>query len=105
MNDIDMGADIQLVIHASTPEALQRARNNTVNLAREWPNATVEIVANGGAVPAALKQEHATDACLVLCENSIRHFELSVPEHLKTVPAAIVWLVERQRAGWQYISA
>lgn len=105
MNDIDMGADIQLLIHASTPEALQRARNNTVNLAREWPNATVEIVANGAAVPAAVNNEHATDACLVLCENSIRQAQLTVPEHLRTVPAAIVWLVERQRAGWLYISA
>lgn len=105
MNDIDMGADIRLLIHASTPEALQRARNNTVNLAREWPNATVEIVVNGPAVPAAINNEHATDACLMLCENSIRNFKLTVPEHLKTVPAAITWLVQRQREGWHYISA
>lgn len=103
--DNDMGENIKAVIHAATPEALQRARNNAVNMAKHWPNSEVEIVVNGPAVPAAIEHPHATDACLRLCENSIERFGVEVPETLKTVPAAIVWIIERQKQGWHYVSA
>jgi|SRR5690625_4668331 len=105
MKEQNMGAGIQILIHASTPDALERARNNAVNAAKHWPNSEVEIVVNGPAVKAALEKEHATDACLRLCENTLHRLSLKAPEHLKTVPAAIVWLVERQKQGWHYLSA
>src|SRR5690625_7376003 len=98
-----MGAGTRVLLHASTPEALNRARNNAVNLAKQWPNSEVEIVANAGAVRAALEQTHATDACLRLCENTLQRLDLQCPEHLQTVPAAVVWIVERQKQGWHYL--
>ena len=105
MSEQEMGAGIRTVIHASPPDALQRARNNAVNMAKQWPNSEVELVVNGPAVPAAIEHSHATDACLRLCENSLLRFELEAPEHIRTVPAAVVWIVERQQQGWHYISA
>jgi len=105
MDTKGMGAGLQILIHASTPDALVRARNNAVNVARQWPNSEVEIILNGPAVKAALEDNHATDTCLRLCQNTIDRFQLKVPEHIKTVPAGVVWLVERQKQGWVYISA
>jgi len=102
--DKELGAGIQVVIHAATPDALQRARNNAVNLAKEWPNSEAEIVVNGPAVKAAIEQTHATDACLRLCAHSAERFGLSIPEHLQSIPAAIVWIINRQKEGWHYIS-
>src|SRR5690625_952335 len=104
MKEQEMGSGIQVILHATTAEALQRARNNAVNLAKQWPNSEVEIVANAGAVSAALEQPHATDACLRLCQNTLQRMELQCPEHIQTVPAAVVWIVERQKQGWHYLS-
>lgn len=100
-----MGEGVHVLIHAATAEALVRARNNAVNLAKEWPNSEVEIVLNGPAVRAALAEAHATDVCLRLCQNTIERLGLEVPDTLKTVGSAVVWLVERQKQGWYYISA
>lgn len=105
MNTEFMGEGLQVLIHASTADALVRARNNAVNVAKQWPNSEVEIVLNGAAVKAALAEAHATDACLRLCQNTIDRLSLEVPDGVKTVPSAIVWLVERQKQGWAYISA
>lgn len=104
MNEQEMGHGIRVLLHASTAEALQRARNNAVNLAKQWPNSEVEIVVNADAVRAALEQRHATDACLRLCQNTLERLTLSCPDSITAVPSAIVWIVERQQQGWHYIS-
>src|SRR5690625_4796127 len=100
-----IGECLHIFIHASIEDALVRSRNNAVNVAKQWPNSEVEIVLNGAAVKAALAEAHATDACLRLCQNTIDRLSLEVPDGVKTVPSAIVWLVERQKQGWAYISA
>lgn len=94
----------QLIIHAACAESLQRARNNTRNLLLNSPDIEIEIVINAGAVTAALAQKHETDSLLRVCENTLKNTQQQTTTQ-QVVPAAIVYLVERQKQGWLYIRA
>lgn len=96
---------IQLLIHAPTPGSLERARRNAANLKKADPQAEVEIVANAGAVAAALADAHPTDAHLVLCQNTLTATGQDAPAHLKTVAAAVLHIATRQADGWGYMRA
>ncbi|SAI40672.1 Uncharacterized conserved protein [Bordetella ansorpii] len=96
---------IRLLIHASTPEALQRARRNAANLLKAEPSAQVEIVVNAGAVAAALAQPDATDTHLAVCANTLAAGGLQAPEGLTVVSAAVLHLARRQQEGWAYMHA
>lgn len=96
---------IRLLIHAPTPAALERARRNAANLKKAAPQAQVEIVANAGAVAAALAESHATDEHLLLCANTLAATGAQAPATLRTVPAAVLHLAQRQGEGWAYIRA
>lgn len=94
----------RLVIHAPTPEALERARRNARNLLALMPEAEVEIVANGGAVAASLDKPDETDAHLVLCRNSLVAARREAGER-RSVEAAVVHILDRQNDGWAYVRA
>lgn len=97
---------LSVLIHAPDAEALARARSNARNLLAARPDAMVEIVANAGAVHAALDTpDSATDPLLRLCANTLRAQGLAAPPDLATVPAAIVYLAEEQLNGRTYIRA
>lgn len=97
---------LQLLIHASDEASLSRARSNARNLLAAAPGAHCEIVANGEAVLVAIETpDPHTDGLLRLCGNTLRNKGLEAPAGLKTVPAAVLHLAERQAAGWQYIRA
>lgn len=96
---------LHVLIHAPTPDALRRARNNAANLLKGEPQAQVEIIANAAAVAAALAEPHATDAHLRLCGNTLQNTGAQAPATLQVVPAAIVHLAHRQAEGWAYIRA
>ncbi|AUL46265.1 Uncharacterized conserved protein [Bordetella trematum] len=96
---------LHVLIHAPTPDALRRARNNAANLLKAEPQAQVEIIANAAAVAAALAEPHATDAQLRLCGNTLQNTGAQAPAALQVVPAAIVHLARRQAEGWAYIRA
>lgn len=96
---------IQLLIHAPTPGSLERARRNAANLHKADPQAQVEIVANAGAVAAALADAHPTDAHLVLCQNTLAATGAQAPAHIKTVSAAVLHIAQRQADGWAYMRA
>ncbi len=96
---------LHVLIHAPTPDALRRARNNAANLLKGEPQAQVEIIANAAAVAAALAEPHATDAHLRLCGNTLQNTGAQAPATLQVVPAAIVHLARRQAEGWVYIRA
>ena len=94
----------RVIIHAACANSLQRARNNAYNLLLSRPETEIEIVVNAEAVAAALAEEHNTDALLRVCENTLKHTQQQTGTH-QVVPAAIVYLVEKQQEGWIYIRA
>jgi len=96
---------IRLVIHAPTPEALERGRRNLANLLKADPDAQVELVANSGAVVTALKNPHELDSHLLVCRNSLVANELQAPEHIAVVAAAVLHIAQRQHDGWAYLRA
>lgn len=96
---------IQLLIHAPTAASLERARRNAVNLKKADPQASVEIVANAGAVAAALSEPHPTDEHLLLCQNTLSATAAQAPAHIQTVDAAVLHIAQRQHAGWAYMRA
>lgn len=96
---------IRLVIHAPTPEALERGRRNLANLLKAEPDAQVELVANAGAVVAALKHPHELDDHLLVCRNSLISNELQAPEDITVVAAAVLHIAQRQHEGWAYLRA
>ena len=58
---------MKVLLHAPTPSALVRARANAISLRQTDEEAAVVIIANGGAVSAALAHpDPRTDGWLVL---------------------------------------
>ncbi|WP_136247126.1 DsrE family protein [Halomonas borealis] len=98
-------SDLRVLLHAPTAEALTRARRNARNLQHARPAAEVLIIANGGAVAAALAEPDASDDRLRLCRNSLAAQGLDNPHGIAEVEAAVVTLAEYQRDGWAYIRA
>jgi len=97
---------LRVVIHASTGEALVRARSNARNLIAARPDCECEIVVNAGAVQAALDDtDRETDPYLRVCGNTLKAKGLKLPPAIKIVEATIVYLAVRQAEGWSYISA
>ncbi|MCH4565191.1 MULTISPECIES: DsrE family protein [Halomonas] len=98
-------ATLRVLLHAPTPQALGRARRNARNLLDARPAAEVLIIANGGAVAAALAQSDDTDPHLRLCRNSLKAQGLDNAAGIGEIDAAVVTLAERQAEGWAYIRA
>lgn len=97
---------LQLVIHAPSLNAFARAQSNVRNLLLAYPNVDLELVVNSAALPDALDvNDAAIIERLVLCQNSLNAQQLTAPSHLKVVPAAIVYLAQRQQQGWGYVRA
>lgn len=97
--------NLQLIIHAPTEAALQRARRNAANLQAAAPEAQIEIVINGPAVAAALDTPDATDGLLRICGNTLANIHRDLPAGRQCVPAAVLHIAERQRDGWGYMRA
>jgi NitT/TauT family transport system ATP-binding protein len=96
---------VRLIIHAPTPAALERGRRNLANLLKAAPDAQVELVANAGAVGAALESPHALDTHLRLCRNTLDANALAAPPDVAVVGAAVLHIAERQAEGWAYMRA
>ncbi|WP_348765960.1 hypothetical protein [uncultured Salinisphaera sp.] len=99
------GKPLKLIIHAADAPSLARARSNAANFMAAAPDAQVEIVINADAVAAAIDSPHATDTYLRVCANTLANKQISAPETLTRVPAAVVHVAERQRDGWAYMRA
>ena len=99
--------ELKALLHAPTPAALERARNNAANLKREAPGAQVRIVANAQAVAAALDAPHAElDALTWVCSITLARTgrENRPPLHPTPGPA-ILEIACLQQQGWLYIRA
>lgn len=100
-------AVLKVVLHAPTPDAMQRARNNASNLLREVPDAQIKIIANAQAVFFALDTLHdVTDVVTWLCPNTLQLANRQTREPLQVLPhAAVLELAQLQQDGWLYIRA
>ena len=96
---------LRLIIHAPTPNALDRARRNLANLLKLAPAAQVELVINAGAVAAALSKPDPLDHHLCICRNTLVANQLTAPDGITVVPAAILHIAQRQADGWAYMRA
>lgn len=94
----------QLLLHAACADSLQRARNNATHFLYAEPDAHVVIVANAGAVEMALSQPHPTDPLLKLCSNTLKNIKKQATTQ-EVVPAAIAYIVQKQKEGWLYVRA
>lgn len=98
---------LQVVLHAPTPGALERARNNAANLLQEAPAAQVRIVANAQGVAAALDKAHAAlDPLTWLCPSTLQRIgrENRAPLQVLASPAVLA-IARLQQEGWIYIRA
>lgn len=97
----------QVLLHAPTPDALNRARSNARNLLKDMPDAQVRILANAQAVAACVQaQAHECDAYTYLCPNTLRTLSLQAPARLQVLDqGAITTMVRLQQEGWLYIRA
>jgi NitT/TauT family transport system ATP-binding protein len=96
---------LRLIIHAADDASLARARSNAANFVAAASDAQVEIVINADAVAAAIDKPHATDPYLRVCANTLANKNIAAPDKLKQVPAAVVYIAQRQRDGWAYMRA
>ncbi|MEB0028849.1 hypothetical protein QN375_24285 [Pseudomonas sp. MH9.2] len=104
LSEID---NLHVVLHAPTPDALARARNNAVNLLKDAPQATVRIIVNSKAVAAALDDPNGEmDAITWICPNTLRSLDRDVSAPLRVLAqGAVSELVKMQSEGWFYIRA
>lgn len=98
---------LAVLIHAPTPTALERARNNAANLLKAAPDTNIRIIVNAQAVTAALDAAPGPqDALLWLCPNTLANLGREARDPLHVLHnAAILELATLQAAGWLYIRA
>lgn len=97
---------LKIIIHAPTASALARARRNLANLIAADPNSLVELVINSEAVMAELASpDPATRRQIVMCKNSLDAAGLAAPQGIRIVPAAVLYISQRQAEGWVYFRA
>lgn len=104
LSEID---NLHIVLHAPTPDALARARNNAVNLLKDAPHANVRIIVNSKAVAATLDDPNSeTDAITWVCPNTLKNLDrcVSAPQRV-LAQGAVSELVRMQSEGWFYIRA
>lgn len=96
---------LHIVLHAPDAEGLQRARLNAVNALRAEPATQLRIIANAGAVAAALDTPHdAADALTYLCPNTLAHLQRTTRAPLQVLgEPAVLALARLQQHGWAYI--
>lgn len=105
MNDPAM----RIVLHASSPASLERARSNAKNAAGAGERAVeVWIVVNGAAaVTSLLDQADATvDPLTWVCPNTLRGLKRQAAAPLRVLEEGAVLAIARlQQVGWHYIHA
>lgn len=96
---------LRVILHAPTPDALERARNNALNLRRADPDAELCIIVNAAAVSAALDIPHPeADALTWVCPNTLARINRDNRRPLQILDApAVLKMAQWQRDGWVYI--
>ncbi len=97
----------RVLLHAPTPDALERARSNARNLLKDIPDAQIRIIVNAQAVKTCIQgAEDECDTYTYLCPNTLRNQALQAPERFQTLgQGAITALVQLQAESWLYIRA
>lgn len=99
-------SQLRVLIHAPTPGAVTRARNNAVNLMAAAPHAEIRIIVNAEGVAAALDNPRPeTDAFTTVCATTLKRTGREVRAPLQTVPVSVLAIALMQQEGWLYIRA
>jgi len=103
----EKSTELNILLHAPTPSALVRARNNAANLAKDAPHAIVRIVVNAEAVAAALDMPNAAaDPVTLVCPNTLAKLGRSVRPPLTVLnEGAVLALAKMQLEGSIYMRA
>lgn len=97
---------LRVLMHAPTPGAVARARNNAVNLMAAAPDAEIRIIVNAEGVAAALDAPHpATDNFTMICATTLKRTGRAVRSPLQTVPVSVLAIALMLQEGWSYIRA
>lgn len=96
---------LKVIIHAPTPGAVSRARNNAANLLKADPDAEVKIIINAEGVVDAVNDSTETNSCAVFCSNSLKKNSLEVVDGIEVTASGIVLIAQLQQQGWCYIRA
>lgn len=99
-----MPTETKILLHAPTPGAYARAKNNLRNIQKDAPETEVEIIVNAKAAPDAMNDPERNDKTL-LCDNSLRTAQLNAPQSVAVVPNAMLHIARRKQEGWIYIRA
>jgi uncharacterized protein len=103
---MEMNSRAGVLIHAPSPAAVQRARNNAANLLKLQPDTAIRIVVNAEGVAALLDTPRSdTDRFTLVCATTLERIGREAPAPLRTIPVAIVELTQMQLAGWIYVRA
>lgn len=107
---------VLLHAHGELRGVVQSALRTAFNLRTALPDASVEIVLQGGAAGLVVTDEDVTAGVLramkearagvALCHNSLMSLgvdEALVPAGVLVVPAAVAHLAQRQWQGWAYV--
>lgn len=97
----------RILLHAPTPGAVARARNNAANLLKQAQPVEVRIVVNADAVRAVLDApDEAADRLTLVCANTLARIERSAPDPLTVLDEGAMLAIARMQAeGWSYIRA
>jgi len=98
---------MRIILHAPSPNSLERARNNAANIMREAPGTQVRVIANAHAVHAALDIVHESlDSVTWLCPISLARAERESRSPLNLISGpAVLEIARLQHEGWIYIRA
>ena len=96
---------MNILLHAPTENSYRRAKNNRLNILKDNPDTTVEVVVNAQAVHAAVEDKHMDNDIVSLCANSLRKAKLAAPVRARVIPNAMLHIARRQADGWVYIRA
>lgn len=108
---------VLLHAHGELRDVVQSALRTAFNLRTALPDASVEIVLQGGAAGLVVTDEDLTAEVLramketradvALCHNSLMSLgvdeALHAPAGVLVVPAAVAHLAQRQWQGWAYV--
>lgn len=97
--------ELQIVLHAPTAGALDRARRNLANILQASPGLKVRILVNGDGVEAALDAPDAkSDGMTLVCPTTLKRINRSAPPPFTVLgEPGVIALARLQAEGWQYV--
>ncbi len=104
-----------IIVNGNSLESMNLILKQIKNLKDSMPDANIEVVFTRSAVKALLKNYENIDKIkdlidkginFIACENSLKELKIDknqLAENIRTVPAGVREIVEKQEAGYSYL--